>query len=325
MCSDSCKDGTSKSKSDDGVCEVNDMLHSMSTTDKDVSVCANCGKEGTNVTNTCNKCNSVKYCNAACKKKHRHKHKKECERRVAELHDEALFKQPPQLEEDCPICFLRMPTLTSGQVYMECCGKKICQGCVHAVSLRDDDQLCAFCRTPAATTEELIQRYTKRMGLNDVVAIRNMGCFYAEGRYGLPQDHTKALEHYHRAAELGHAVANYNIGCKYIKGEGVRWDEKKAVHYYELAAMSGDVMARNNLGVIEKEAGNIDKALKHWMIAIEGGFKVSLDGIKRLYLDGHATKDDYANALQSYQVYIDQVMSNQRDEAAAFNPNWNYY
>ena len=46
-------------------------------------LCANCGKEGSDVTNTCNKCKSVKYCNAACKKKHRSKHKKACERYVA--------------------------------------------------------------------------------------------------------------------------------------------------------------------------------------------------------------------------------------------------
>ena len=52
------------------------------------STCANCGKEGnSDDMNTCNKCKSVKYCNAACKKKHRSKHKKACERRVAELHD----------------------------------------------------------------------------------------------------------------------------------------------------------------------------------------------------------------------------------------------
>ena len=44
---------------------------------------------------------SVKYCNAACKKKHRHKHKKDCEEHLrlaaehaAKLHDEVLFKQP---------------------------------------------------------------------------------------------------------------------------------------------------------------------------------------------------------------------------------------
>jgi len=72
----------------DGVC---DMLNNMNTADNEdsiLSICANCGKEGSDVNNTCNKCKSVKYCNAACKKKHRHKHKKECERRVAELRDE---------------------------------------------------------------------------------------------------------------------------------------------------------------------------------------------------------------------------------------------
>ena len=67
--SDSCKDGASKSNCD-GICEMNDKLQNMSTADKDILVCANCGKEGAN--NICNKCKMVKYCNAACKKKHRH-------------------------------------------------------------------------------------------------------------------------------------------------------------------------------------------------------------------------------------------------------------
>ena len=87
-----CKDGASK-PNDDACEELNDMLQQLSTADKDVSICANCGKEGSDVTNTCNKCKQVKYCNAACKKKHRHKHKKDCEEHVrlaaeqaAELH-----------------------------------------------------------------------------------------------------------------------------------------------------------------------------------------------------------------------------------------------
>ena len=47
------------------------------------NICANCGKEGgDNIVNTCNKCDLVQYCNAACKKKHRSKHKKKCDKRV---------------------------------------------------------------------------------------------------------------------------------------------------------------------------------------------------------------------------------------------------
>jgi len=113
--SDNCKDGLSKSN--DSVCEMNDMLQNMSTRDADdkVNVCANCGKEGDDVNNICNKCKVVKYCNATCKKKHKKKHKKDCEEHVklaaekheeelriaAELHDEKLFKQSPP-KDDCP-------------------------------------------------------------------------------------------------------------------------------------------------------------------------------------------------------------------------------
>ena len=87
----------------------------------EVSICANCGKEG--ATNSCNKCKMVKYCNAVCKKKHKTKHKKACERRVTELHDIELFKQPPSIKGDCPICYLRIPTHGDGSRYKTCCGK----------------------------------------------------------------------------------------------------------------------------------------------------------------------------------------------------------
>ena len=56
--------------------------------------------------NTCNKCKMVKYCNAACKKKHRTKHKKKCERRVAELHDEQLYSKRQSLKSVQSASFL---------------------------------------------------------------------------------------------------------------------------------------------------------------------------------------------------------------------------
>ena len=124
-------------KSKSNVCEVSNMVQNIKTADEEenISICANCGKEGAN--NICNKCNMVKYCNAACKKKHRSKHKKQCERRVAEMHEIELFKQPPPEEDkDCPICFLRMPCFGQAKVYMACCGKIICDGCIHEVQKR---------------------------------------------------------------------------------------------------------------------------------------------------------------------------------------------
>jgi len=105
----------------------------------------------------------------------------------------------------------------------------------------------------------------------------------------------------------------------------VEVDINIATHYYELAAMRGDVIARHNLGLFEVESGNKDRALKHWMIAVRDGGSKSLENIKILYGYGDATKEDYTKALQSYQSYLGEIKSKQRDEAAAANEDYRYY
>ena len=91
-----------------------------------------------------------------------------------------------------------------------------------------------------------------------------------------------------------------------------------ARHYDELAAMGGNVTARYNLGIDEYKAGNYDRALKHYMIAVRGGHTNSVKAIQQMYMDGHVAKDQYANSLQSYQAYINEIKSDQREQAAAF-------
>jgi len=165
----------------------------------------------------------------------------------------------------------------------------------------------------------------KRMDLNDAEAIYSMGYYYSNGELGLPRNHAKALELYHRAAELGSVESYSSIGTAYKDGIAVERDEKKAKHYYELGAMGGDTIARNKLGVGEARSGNMDRALKHFLIAARDGDSNSLAAIKELYKLGLATKDDYTEALRSYQAYLNEIKSDQRDEAAAFNDSYRYY
>jgi len=343
--SDSCKDSESTKSKNDGVCEMNDMIQNMSTADdKDistdgVSICANCGKEGAN--NICNKCKMVKYCNAVCKKVHKKKHKKQCEEhlriaaeRAAKLHDIELFKQPPPEFGECPICFLRLPVLQSGWRYYACCGKTICCGCDYApvydnqgnkVDIDKQNQ-CAFCRVVAPKSdEEVMKRIMKRVEAGDPIAMYSLGTFYRYGMNGMPQDYNKALEYCHRAADLGYSTAYNGIGSVYEMGIGVEVDMKKATYYYELAAMGGDDSARYNLGVVEEERGNVNRALKHYMIAARSGSSDSLKKIKQLYSSGYATKEDYTKALQSYQAYLGEIKSIQRDKAAAAKDEYRYY
>ena len=60
----------------------------------------------------------------------------------------------------------------------------------------------------------------------------NLGCWYRDGVYGLPQDHAKALELFYRSGDLGYANAYNNIGSAYYNGREVKVDMKKALHYY---------------------------------------------------------------------------------------------
>ena len=300
------------------------------STDNNDDICANCGKgeEGSISMKKCGACKLEKYCSNDCQT-HHSQHKKECRNRAAELHDAALFRQTPP-REDCPICFLRIPSLYTGRRYETCCGKFICSGCIHANEIMRPDShvipICPFCRTLfPKTDEEIMERVMKRVEMGDAQAIHNLGCHYDDGTYGMPQDMDKALELWHQAGELGHAAAYCNIGNVYWYGNGVERDAKKATHYYELAAIGGSEEARYNLGCDDGNAGNMDRALKHFMIAVGGGHNDSLTQIKQLFMKGQATKDDFAKSLKAYQAYLSEIKSNDRDKAAAYSDNYKYY
>ena len=214
---------------------------------------------------------------------------------------------------------------------MTCCGKIICSGCNHADVYDNQgniivEEKCPFCRTPMEMShEEVFERLEKRMELDDAQAFCMMGNIHDEGEYGMPQDRAKALEVWHKAAKLGSAMACNNICLAYGYGKGVERDAKMARHYLELAAMEGDVVARHNLGASEYNAGNYDRALKHYMIAVRGGCTDSVKNIQQMYKNGHVAKDQYANALRSHQAYLVEIKSDQRDKAAALGDDYRYY
>ena len=289
---------------------------SSSVDDNNSMKCASCGKGGDGL-KACNACKLVKYCNATCQRAHWSRHKKECKKRAAELHDEALFKEPLEREE-CDICMLPMPLRMSEQKYQPCCGKVLCYGCIHAAYTADTRQLCPFCRTPHHTSDkEYIERLKKRAEDGDAIAMHNLGGFYRIGRMGLPQDLEKAMELWLKAGGLGHGAAQSSVANAYLEGLGIERDMKKAKYYWELAAMRGDEDARHNLGVNEERAGNIDRAIKHWMIAAGAGKDSSLGAIRKCFMHGLATKDDYEKGLRAHKEAKDEMKSDHRDAAAA--------
>lgn len=257
------------------------------------------------------------YCNAACKKKHRTKHKKQCDRRVAELHDEQLFKDHPTPEE-CPICLL--PMLGGDlSIFKTCCGKVICGGCIGAMVEKDVRQHgeektmrqpCPYCRMPLAKNNEEEGRQTLKMAESgNAYAMKILGELYLDGRWGMRKDRAKAIELFLKAGDCGYAGGYFCLGRSYLAGEGVDKDMKKGVYYFEQAAMNGHIDARHMLGVIERSLGNYERTTKHFVIAARAGYKDSLEKVKKLYMEGLVTKGEYANTLRMYQKRQDEMNS----------------
>lgn len=197
-----------------------------------------------------------------------------------------------------------------------CCLKKVCHGCVLAAAnhgMRD----CPFCRTPRPEEDsQIIAMIQKRVAKGDPVAFFALGIQYQVELYGLEKDVTRVVELYERAAERGVKVAHYNLGVLYNEGTDVEKDVAKVIRHYEAAAMLGDVYARLNLGYEETRAGNRDIALQHCMISANLGDQDSLKIVKKFFMNGHATKADYAEeALRGYQNATEEMSSPDRDEA----------
>ncbi|EJK62366.1 hypothetical protein THAOC_17026 [Thalassiosira oceanica] len=241
-----------------------------------------------------------------------------CEECVAAGNQLVLMKKGHTRSEadDCPICQLPLPLDVHQSMSKMCCMKRVCNGCILAAvkrGMRD----CPFCRAPTPDASKALAMIRKRVAAGDPVAIWFLGSQYFLGTYGLKKDTTRAVELYERAAELGVNEAHHNLGTLYAIGADVEKDMAKAFRHYEAAAMGGDVHARHNLGCIEGEAGNCDLGLQHILISAKLGNEDSLNTVKKMFMNGHATKADYAAALRGYQNAIEEMSSPDRDEAKA--------
>jgi hypothetical protein len=62
------------------------------------------------------------------------------------------------------------------------------------------------------------------------------------------KDYVEAVKWYRKAAEQGHAEAQYNLGCGYANGQGVGKDIVEAYAWFSMAAKAdSDATERRNL------------------------------------------------------------------------------
>ena len=284
-------------------------------------VCASCGKVAVDdVTLKQCACELVKYCSDGCQDLHRPEHEKDCKKRMAEIRDDRLFTMPDESYlGECPICFLPNPLDEQKSGFFECCSKRICKGCGYAdQKLHPKQPRCLFCREPLPSSMKVSKkRLTKRIKANDTLAMVELGTLlFHNGDYG------KAFEYWTKAAELGDVLAHFELAMLYRNGEGVERDFAKEVFHLEEAAIGGHHVARNNLGNYERMSGNMERAVKHYIIAAKLGYDhpmfSTLAAVKEGFLAGIVSKEEYAATLRGHQAAVDATKSQQRDEAYAF-------
>ena len=289
-------------------------MSSITETTEADTCCANCGAAEVDdiKLEKCTDCDLVKYCSEWCLEQHREQHEEECKSRVKDLHDKKLFTQPDGTNHgECPLCFLPLPIARSKTMFLTCCSETICNGCVYAIAISNEENRCPFCRE-LADDDENDKRLMERVKSNDPVALRYVGMKCRD-----EGDYNAAFEYFTKAAGLGDIDAYYELACLYEKGEGVEKDLEKQVYHSEQAAIGGHPFARNNLGFIEHENGNFERAAKHFIIAANLGYEISMKSLWKYYSAGHITKKDLDATLRTHQAALDEMKSKQRDKAEA--------
>jgi hypothetical protein len=293
-----------------------------SAADETDEVCASCGVAAIDdiKLKDCDAgCDLVKYCSDDCQKDHREHHEEECKKQLAELRDRDLFAMPDGCHHgECPICCLPLEIDPIKSRMMVCCSKLVCNGCNVANQKREVaaglQRRCVFCRQPAPKTDvETEKRRVKRIKKNCPVAMRE------EGKKRRDEgDYDTAFEYFTKAAELGDAGAHYELSIMYRKGQFVEKGNEREIHHLEEAVIRGHPAARHDLGCEEANNGDFDRAKKHFIIAANLGYHGSLKCLRQLYADGHASKEEYADALRAYQAAVNATKSPERAAAEVF-------
>ena len=139
----------------------------------------------------------------------------------------------------------------------------------------------------------------------DATAQFDLGMEYRYGVLDVHQDYTKAVYWFRKAAEQGHAWAQYILGIMYANGQGVPQDYTKAIKWHRKAAEQGLTGAQYNLGVMYAEGWGVlkdhAKAAEWYRKAAEQGNAAAQYSLGVAYENGKGVPIDYAKAAKWYR------------------------
>ena len=88
---------------------------------------------------------------------------------------------------------------------------------------------------------------------------------------------------------------------------------KKAKFHFEVAAMAGDEEAGCNLGFMEYKSGNVERDLKHWMIAVSAGYYEAMYHLQIEFEQCFISRAQIDSTLIAYNNSCAKMRSEARD------------
>ena len=139
-----------------------------------------------------------------------------------------------------------------------------------------------------------------------------LGYAYAQGHFHgwtLARDDARAATWLRRAAQAGHARAQYLLGLSYSRGWGVAQDDAQAEHWFNQAASQAYAPACYHLGWMAHKGEGVarDAARAQRLMAQAAGLGMSAAGLAlgRFHELGEGAAKDAAAALHWYTLAAD--------------------
>jgi hypothetical protein len=247
--------------------------------------------------------------------------------------DMDTFTLPPRDDDDCPICMTPFPFDCTCIAFQVCCGKMLCSACYESTFYGgiqrgiqgQDVWRCLMCREFPWTGQDvsdgnrgdipLVEAHAEK-GNKD--AMYNLAYRYVNGIQA-PRDVIRGLDMYHMAAVAGHYHACRELGDMYLYGKNVMKNAEKGVRLYIAGIRLGDPISLYKYGKIRSlmkenkvEGVPDDLPKKCFLKSASAGYKPALDKVKDLYTTNDVTKQEYSDALRSYQSVYDEMNSEAR-------------
>jgi uncharacterized protein len=179
---------------------------------------------------------------------------------------------------------------------------------------------CATLIWPSVMAAENVDYQTLPLGNLQKIAEKGdstaqffMGVRFDRGEGGAQKDDKQAVVWYRKAAERGHADAQFNLGSMCYAGHGTPKDLKEAANWYRKAAEQGQAAAQYNLAIFYEDGLVVPQSYKDaaawYRKAAEQSHATAQYNLGMLYADGRGVPQDVKEAVAWYRKAAEQGLA----------------